>query len=310
MRDARIELYRCLMMFGICLLHSVSQGGYGNVYLARALCSCVVGFVVITGWFGIGFKWMKVVRLLGTAVWCAVVSCLVCGAPGMWFKTLLSYWFVWAYLALMLLSPIVDAAIERVKEGQCSYLKLLVPAAFLVFGWGTLAVNHFTIRLTPQTPGLESYSGLTLLGIYVVVRLLRVSGVLAKLSLGGEVAIAVIGFVFVLAGVSQYNSPFALMLALGVFLLVIRAKPIGGKIVNVVSPSMFAVYLYHTGPFFGVIRTFEQYLVEICGLPVFVTYFVMASSIFCGAIILDLPRRLVARILTQKCMSFKIVRGR
>ena len=123
MRDSRIEFYRCLMMFGICLLHSVSQGEYGNVYLDRALCSCVVGFVVITGWFGVGFKWMKVARLLGTAVWCAVVSCLVCGVPKLWFKTLLSYWFVWAYLALMLLSPTIDAAIERVKEGKCSYQK-------------------------------------------------------------------------------------------------------------------------------------------------------------------------------------------
>ena len=300
MRDSRIEFYRCLMMFGICLLHSVSQGEYGNVYLDRALCSCVVGFVVITGWFGVGFKWMKVARLLGTAVWCAVVSCLVCGVPKLWFETLLSYWFVWAYLALMHLSPIIDAAIERVKEGKCSYQKLLIPVAMLVFGWGTLSVNHFTIGLTPQTPGLESYSGLTLLGIYVVVRLLRVSGVLAKLNLRGELVLAVIGFVFVLAGVSQYNSPFALMLALGVFLLFNRAKPMGGgKIVNVISPSMFAVYLYHTGPFFGVIRTFEQYLVETCGLPVCVTYLVMALTIFCGAIVLDLPRRIIATGLTR-----------
>lgn len=280
------------------------------MYLDRALCSCVVGFVVITGWFGIGFKWMKVVRLLGTAVWCAVVSCLVCGVPGMWFKTLLSYWFVWAYLALMLLSPIVDAAIERVKEGQCSYLKLLLPAALLVFGWGTLAVNHFTIGLTPQTPGLESYSGLTLLGIYVVVRLLRVSGVLAKLNLCGELSLVAIGLAFVLVGVSQYNSPFALMLALGVFLLVNRVKPMGGgKIVNVISPSMFAVYLYHTGPFFGVIRTFEQYLVETYGLPILVTYFVMASVIFCGAIILDVPRRLVARMLMRKSVNTANMKG-
>lgn len=279
------------------------------MYLTRALCSCVVGFVVITGWFGIGFKWMKVARLLGTAVWCAVVSCLVCGVPGMWFKTLLSYWFVWAYLALMLLSPIVDAAIERVKEGKCSYLKLLLPAALLVFGWGTLAVNHLTIGLTPQTPGLESYSELTLLGIYVVVRLLRVSGGLAKLGLRGELSLVAIGLAFVLVGVSQYNSPFALMLALGVFLLVIRVKPMGGKIVNIISPSMFAVYLYHTGPFFDVIRPAEQYLVETCGLPVLVTYFVMASAIFCCAIILDIPRRIVARMLMRKSVSTTNMKG-
>ena len=54
-RDGAVELYRVALMYGICLLHTVNFGGYQKWWLANVLYTCVVGFVFISGWFGIRF---------------------------------------------------------------------------------------------------------------------------------------------------------------------------------------------------------------------------------------------------------------
>lgn len=72
-RDNRIEVFRCLMMFGICLLHAITQGGHIVRWADNALHTCVVGFVVISGWFGIKFSWGKVFRIVALTAWCALV---------------------------------------------------------------------------------------------------------------------------------------------------------------------------------------------------------------------------------------------
>jgi len=46
-----------MLMFGICLLHAVGFGGHGQAWVINILSSCVVGFVFISGWFGVRFSW-------------------------------------------------------------------------------------------------------------------------------------------------------------------------------------------------------------------------------------------------------------
>lgn len=53
MRNVGIEIYRVSLMFGICVLHSITQGPYNSPLGARLLLWCVTGFVFISGWFGI-----------------------------------------------------------------------------------------------------------------------------------------------------------------------------------------------------------------------------------------------------------------
>ena len=75
-RISGIELYRALLMFGICLLHTVSQGngGVGSAVVCSVLQACVCGFVFISGWFGIRFRPAKLVRLYGVGVFAALVN--------------------------------------------------------------------------------------------------------------------------------------------------------------------------------------------------------------------------------------------
>ena len=72
-RDSVIELYRVGLMYGICLLHSISQAGHNVVWAANMLSWCVPGFMFISGWFGMRFSFMKVAKLYGISLYCATV---------------------------------------------------------------------------------------------------------------------------------------------------------------------------------------------------------------------------------------------
>ena len=74
-RNPAIELFRVLLMFGICLLHVQTAAGGGR--LTSVLVSCVPGFVMISGWFGIHFSWRKIFMLYGVAVYASLVIPLV-----------------------------------------------------------------------------------------------------------------------------------------------------------------------------------------------------------------------------------------
>ena len=175
-----------------------------------------------------------------------------------------------------------------------------MPVLFCVFGWGTLVSNHLTAGYFPREPGLAPYSGVTLLGIYVVVRFLKTSGWLDRLSVCHAAVIAALSAVFVFGGVYQYDSPFCLALAVSLLVLFSRI-PIAARsagIINLIAPSMFAVYLYHTGPFFRCIHTWEAAMVE-GGLPQIEAIVVMAVCVFVGGVALDFPRRVFVRFVNS-----------
>ena len=73
-RNASIELLRIVMMFGIVLLHVCGQGKYRCVWPSNLLCVAVVGFVFISGYFGIRFTLSKFVSLYSLAIfYCCVI---------------------------------------------------------------------------------------------------------------------------------------------------------------------------------------------------------------------------------------------
>lgn len=120
MRDPRIELFRCVCMFGVVLLHALTQGGYADAHrgLDNLMTPSVVGFVFISGYFGIKFKFKSVLRLLGIGMSSWIVLAIVSqdfnssfGVGGYW-------WFLWMYLALMAIAPVVDAVFGEKYHGR------------------------------------------------------------------------------------------------------------------------------------------------------------------------------------------------
>ena len=119
-RNASLELFRCLLMFGIVLGHSAYQ--CGHVLKIGSLTDWTVcGFVFLSGWFGIKFSWSKIAKLIALGVWCALVGNMIGGETNPLVAMLgaksYAYWFLWAYIILMMFAPIINAAFENVHGG-------------------------------------------------------------------------------------------------------------------------------------------------------------------------------------------------
>ena len=71
MRNSSIDIYRCLLMLGICMLHAMAQAGHNVPWVANLLSWCVTGFAFISGWFGIRFSAGKLIKLYGISAYCA-----------------------------------------------------------------------------------------------------------------------------------------------------------------------------------------------------------------------------------------------
>ena len=78
-RDTSIECYRVVLMFGIVLLHTITQCGFCRRGLDNMLSTCVDSFVFISGYYGIRFTFSKAVRLVSIGIFCAAVVSLCSG---------------------------------------------------------------------------------------------------------------------------------------------------------------------------------------------------------------------------------------
>ena len=308
-RDSSVETYRCLLMFAICWLHCCLQGGRleetrGIYYVMRP---AVVGFVYISGWFGINCSILKCCRLIFIGVICALISielnCLVSGGMmrvvDVLYACMKGYWFLWAYLALMMVSPLLNAALGG-DESEVN--KRIWPLLALVFGWAFLTHIPFIKCYVPTTAGVTALSFVTMAGVYVVARIIRQRRYDRYFASAWFWCVFVVSSVLCWLGFSHYDSVFALIVAVGVFQIVrkLQLPDIGSRIVLAISPSMFAVYLLHQ-----TIHGFN--FVEFgmkTGMTVFddsskCCTFVAAVVVFAGCVFLDLLRRLCVAMFTK-----------
>lgn len=300
MRDARIELFRAMLMLGICLLHSVWFGIHSFHPLVFVLMPCVDGFVFISGYFGVRFSISKVVRLVGVGLFCAFVATMMAGGGAVecW-KVFNGYWFLHAYLFMMCFAPIVNVAVENLQSRRMAFL-VFWPLLALVFGWGMATELPILHRIIPCPSGIGSFSGVTLLGVYAIGRIFRkfeFEKVLSMRCLVG-LAIVLLGIVNIGNGwFAHYCSPFAVLLAVVMFCLFHRMPEVRDgffrKSVLLIGPSLFSVYLLHTHvKGFRFIRSVVRYMVDL-GIRPLVACCLLAVSLFFVCICIDVLRRLL-----------------
>lgn len=232
-RNPSIELLRCLLMYGICLIHCVHRDGACPYWIESLLLTCVCGFVFISGWFGIRFTPSKALRLYGVQFACVVASQVVDFALSHRVFSLSrigggmrDYWFSHAYVLMMLFAPCVNRALE---DRRCA--QAILPVLIAVFGWAFSARCPILNRYVPMPDGLSMYSAFTLLGIYVAARLARRLE-LDRLLSRKVLLIALFPLAAVCGGLHLgfYNSPFAVAFSCVLFLLFLQVKcrPGGG----------------------------------------------------------------------------------
>ena len=222
-------------------------------YLMRP---CVVGFVFITGWFGIRSRvWLKSVKLIFASAICALISIGLKVMYSDWrgvgvhandflHSFVTGYWFLWAYVALMLISPILNAALEGDRK---TVNARVVPFFVLIFGWAFLTHIPGVKSFVPQTSGVTALSCLMMAAVYLTARIIRLREYDRYLRGWKFWCVVGISAIVCAAGFSHYDSPLALIVAIGLFQLVrkLRLSECLSRVVLWVAPSMFAVYILH-----------------------------------------------------------------
>ena len=318
LRDERLDFLRCILMLGICILHSLNQYDAEHWRYGSMWYWCVDGFVFISGWFGCKFRPSKIIRLCCIALWCAIVIAVVDGVltsrpGGMVAQTIRCYkdaWFLHAYVFMTLLAPFVDCAIDSAfAKGWRFVATVSMPFLLLVFGWSYLANWQAKVMFLPTTSGMGASTGLTLIGIYAIARVCRKSGVLEKFRISTPYILLLFGVVFGsgISGLNLFNSPMAIIMTVCIFTVVLRLprKILLGRVWAFLAPSMFSVYLLHTNYLmFSHITSMVDSIVNF-GVARFLAFFVLAICMFIGCTLADFGRRVFSWLINPfayKCL--------
>lgn len=301
-RNVGLDIFRIIMMFGICLIHSCGQGAYKNVTLHNMVLPCVVGFAMLSGYFGLRFTPSKLLRLYALAIgYCFVIPIIgqSYGDDG-YLRSVIStwgapwrYWYLHAYAALFCLSPAL----------KCEKLGRIQPFVGIVFVWGFLTAYNSFSDVIPRAAGFGSHTFVTLLGVYLFARIAKEQGWFDRMPfwtaiISSIVSLLILAFV---PGSGLYNSPVAALLSFSLLAMFRRIRTIGrlDAIVVFLAPSMFGVYLLHCAIVFpgvspecyGLINWLESFHVGK-GMSCMLSYFVVALEVFVISLCFELIRRM------------------
>lgn len=276
-RSSNMELFRIVAMFLVLVVHAdyfSLKGPETSDFLTSPFASmtrvffeslsigCVDMFILLSGWFGIR---PKVKGLAGFIYQCLFfmcgiyVVCLAAGvapfSPKILFNEVMfkSYWFITAYIALYLLSPVLNAFVQKSSEKELRWFLVCFYSFELIYSWFARSATFF----------MNGYSTLSFIGLYMLARYLRLyPNKLTQRSgwfdLGVFMGIVVLqaavlsattaaGLPTATAWVFSYESP--LVVASSAYLLLFFSKlDFQSKLVNVIGKSSFAVYLFHQEP--------------------------------------------------------------
>ena len=304
-RNLGVEFYRCLLMLGIVAIHASGHAAFQQTWGTEFFDWCVCGFVFISGYFGIKFRPSKVLSLIGIGIWCsfAVWACsdagwvsIVTGANG--------FWFLWAYILLMMFAPLVEAALDKLNARQT--LCVVLPILMVAYVWMFLLAVPGVRDYIPQSRGVQGLSFISILPIYIMARFyqkFRVERFLTR-------RLAVVSFPICIGlfalGFWWYWWIPALVVTIITFKLFSQMKcpQTIGRIAAFLAPSMFSVYMLH----FSVGGVQFMRSMELCladswgGVPTTLDVLMVTLITFVLCILADLPRRMLLYLL-RGCIS-------
>ncbi len=276
-RQSNIELLRLLCMFVLPFLHfcvfclpqsenyALQTGFWAQ--LPKVLCSFMTLqvniFILISGWFGIRTNIEKIVKFY---LLCAFYGVLTLGISFLLPDTFLSlknlvvsflpfsflpgWWFVKAYLFLMLLAPIFNKAIEYMSKRE--------------FLWALCAltlINVYYGFFCRQTINPDGCNFMQVMYMYFIGRYLALHVTFTESKLRKWTAIAIplsiclYAMVWILNDeIFQFvnsltffnnNNPWSIFNSIIIFLF-FTTIPFQSKTINWLAKGVFAVYLIHT----------------------------------------------------------------
>ncbi len=281
-RQSNMELLRCIAMFLVLVVHSdfaalklpthkellsAPFDTSWRIGIEAIALVCVNLFVLISGYFGIKFKWKSIVNLLFQVLFWGVIPFLFVTLTGLrpwdWSDFGISvwigkyYWFPQVYIVLMVLSPILNSYIDKAKPEQFRRIVLILFAFTAILG-GTETWNIAFQR----GYGLALFIFLYLFGRYA--RINRLADVCDKSMwavtfvlftvITALAMLSTVAFIpddnlvkSLLSIVTSYTWAPTIIASMALLLLFARFE-FQSKILNYVAASSFAVYLIQVNP--------------------------------------------------------------
>lgn len=273
-RQSNFELLRIIAMFLVLAVHAnyfALDGGPSaqecatrvissmtRIVLESACIVCVDVFVLISGWFGIHFKWKSLLNFLFQVFFFGIIIYAFCvifldvplNIKGIaaCFQITTWNWFVKSYLLLYLMSPILNTFCNQSDKKDF----LLVLISFFSF--------QTIYGLTGSAKFIEQgYSTISFIGLYLLAQYIRK---FATFFSEKSILFHCIGYFLCVAMLSilefisrftnhptgqifSYINPVVILAS--VFLLLFFSKlRFTNRLVNWIASSCFAVFLLHT----------------------------------------------------------------
>lgn len=263
LRDSNIEMLRCILMWFVVIIHFVGhnilykespvQFGSQNYFSSNALLSisvCAVDcFVIISGYFSIKFSLKKILIFVFSILFYEFfISCIYYLFTGHCTIPHLSYWFVRQYLALMILSPILNAGLRNLDERTLRMI-LLLSIFFFILPLSSPSYNsgknvYIFILLYSVGFYLRNYLKHKIpfyicIIIYLVLSILILFETMVLHKLGLNAGVDTLSY--------SYDNILIVLSAIFLFLAFANIT-FNSKLVNNIAKSSFFVYIIHENP--------------------------------------------------------------
>lgn len=230
-----------------------------RAFIQSLTCIGVDCFVLISGFFSIKPKIKSVVNLYSIPLFfyiiCYFLSIYLGKCAFAWNElgtkcfafSAGNNWFVQSYLMLMLLSPIINAFVEKCTEK--SLLTFIAIYMVVMFYFSIIWDSDFFFFN-------HGYSFSTFICIYLIGRYIKLYG----LNHISKYPISIVWFAFALSILAMtllrfisnheerwlsYESPF-LIIPAALLLVCFARMTVKSKFVNLIAPSCLAVFIFHT----------------------------------------------------------------
>lgn len=275
-RESNIELLRILCMIMILAIHAnffstgpltIAEANSEPTTsilrsFAHALCACAVNtFVMISGHFGIRFRTKGITSFLFQCLFFSIgiysvmlilnladFTKIDIATSLMLFKQADNYWFVWSYIILYILSPVINTFCEETTKNEFKRTLIL------------FFILQCIIDFTPSNNFFQQgFSPLSFIGLYMIAYYFKRFGINIKKSTSlfifGLCVIINTLFEYSLKrfgienGIinhisSGYTNPITIIQSISLLTFFSKLR-IQSKSINWIAASCFAVYLFH-----------------------------------------------------------------
>lgn len=336
-RQSNIELLRILSMFGVLIVHAdfgalgwpshtelLSNTHYTilRTFIEAFAIVAVNIFVLISGWFGINFRWSSLLNLLFQCMFFFFGIYIIgrfCGFiqiglfKGIYMCLMMSEnaWFVKSYLGMYIFAPVMNAFIAHSSEKQ---IRTFLFSFFIfqsIYGW----ISNGAMFIQ------DGYSTFSFMGLYLLARYVYIykpkwsQGSIYKnftiyAILSITTAIAIILFIYLDTFYFYIFTKYSSILIIGAalfLLLTFNKLSFHSKFINWIAASCFAVYLFHFIIFHQFMRPrILSISVQYNGLIMVFLIFASLLAFYITAILIDKIRLAMWNFISAKLIKNKL----